>query len=382
MTLHAAASFCLLEQGKCRGLADLIAAEVPTGTSPTFLEVKTTADNSSDVVFQIITALLYAQQLNIPVILNRTSQQLDLSALPTGFSIGLLTSGTTGKPKLVFHAASAITPKHVQQGKQSRWLLCYHPMSFAGLQVVLQALLSGDTLISDANADVQTKAKLALTYEANCLSLTPSLFKAMSLCWGNTKPPLLRITFGGEICGQDVLSLCQHQYPQAEIRHIYALTEAGVIFSVKDGKAGFPANWLEKQFNNWTLLLNDNQLILQQASTFIHTGDRLQLSSDRCYFIGRADNVVNVGGVKVDLEQVEQHVLQLPAVRDARVFAKKSPITGAILAVELLSTDQLASRQALDQLNLSLAAAERLRLVQFVSQITLSETGKKQRIMS
>lgn len=374
-----AADFCLIENGKVWRVPELIhAAQQLKADHAGFLEITPLA--TADLVARMLIALLYAEQHQVPVIFNRTAQPLNLTTLASGFTIGLLTSGTTGQPKLISHPLADIMPKQLQPGKSSRWLLCYHPMSFAGLQVILQALFSGDTLIAASEADITGKAALALTQQITCLSLTPSMLRSMLMCWP-TPPPLQRLTFGGEICDQRTLSLCRQWFPAAEIRHIYALTEAGVIFSVKDGKAGFPAEWLGQTFNGWTLSLQQQQLVLQRNEHALFTGDRLHIADARCYFIGRADNLINVAGHKVDIEQLEQRVLQLPAVQDARVYAKSSALTGAIIGVELISSDQPASRQALDQLNSSLPQAERMRLVQFVPQLTLSATGKKQRKM-
>ena len=64
-----------------------------------------------------------------------------------GFGILLATSGTTGAPKLALHTLDRLVggirpPPTADPGR--RWLLTYHPASFAGLQVVLTALVAGD----------------------------------------------------------------------------------------------------------------------------------------------------------------------------------------------------------------------------------------------
>ena len=54
----------------------------------------------------------------------------------------------------------------------------------------------------------------------------------------------MQITLGGEAVDQDLLDRLHAAFPHARLTHIYASTEMGVCFSVRDGKAGFPADYL------------------------------------------------------------------------------------------------------------------------------------------
>lgn len=371
--------FCLLEQG-----LEFIGKDfAPTSCNDNraLIELNgTIAPSGRPLVSQMITAIIDAQHADIPVIFNRTSQAIDINSLPSGFAIGLLTSGTTGQPKLVFHSLIDLLPKDSKSNMRvtSRWLLCYHPMSFAGLQVILQAIVSKDTLIADVDANLQRKAALAIEHSVNAISATPSMMRAMLMSWHTTFPPLDIISLGGEIADQHTLDAIKTQCPKAQLRHIYATTEAGVIFSVKDGRAGFPRAWLSRVFNGWQLSAA-HTLQLQSLTDHIDTGDRVLLTHDRVLFIGREDSLVNVGGVKVNLETLEQQILAQPEIIDARVYAKANPITGALICVELCANDQNLAKEALKQLSIQFEPAARPRIITFTEQITLSATGKKQR---
>ena len=62
----------------------------------------------------------------------------------------LFTSGTTGKPKQIAHTTKSICASLRLRGhsKQSCWALTYKPSKFAGIQVILQSLLSGNCLVA------------------------------------------------------------------------------------------------------------------------------------------------------------------------------------------------------------------------------------------
>jgi acyl-coenzyme A synthetase/AMP-(fatty) acid ligase len=57
---------------------------------------------------------------------------------------------------------------------------------------------------------------------------------------------------------------------------------------------------------------------------------------DRYYFIGRKEGVINVGGQKVFPEEVEAVINRHPDVRMSRVWPRRSPITGAIVAADIV----------------------------------------------
>ncbi|WP_434940382.1 AMP-binding protein [Shewanella sp. HL-SH8] len=373
--------FLLIEPGlQCCGIDFTPSADCK---SKSFIELNGAADNAtSPLVSKMIQAMVDAQQADIPVIFNRTNQDIDDSNLPTGFAIGLLTSGTTGQPKLVFHRLNKLMPKNANNTEKvaSRWLLCYHPMSFAGLQVILQAIVSKDTLIADVDANLQHKAELAIKHSVNAISATPSMMRALLMSWHTKSPPLAVITLGGEIADQDTLDAIKLQCPRAKVRHIYATTEAGVIFSVKDGLAGFPRTWLKQKFNGWQLTAT-HALQLNRLNESIDTGDCIALTDDRVLFTGREDSLVNVGGVKVNLETLEQKIIALVGITDARVYAKANPITGALICVELCADDQQIAKEALKELAEQLEPGARPRIITFSEQISLSATGKKQRLI-
>jgi acyl-coenzyme A synthetase/AMP-(fatty) acid ligase len=131
-------------------------------------------------------------------------------------------------------------------------------------------------------------------------------------------------------------------------------------------------------------LLGEGAPPLVDADGFVDTGDMIEVRGDRCFFVGRRGGVINVGGAKVHPEEVEAVLNGLAAVRAARVYAKSNPITGAIVAAEIVLRDPASAGRALER-QIILAAHEKLpphmtpARIRFVEDLPMTDAGKLRR---
>jgi len=318
------------------------------------------------------------------------------------------TSGTMGPPKLVVHSLSSLTgaircneilPKRVV------WGTLYDIRRFGGLQVFLRAILSGSSLVlSSPTESIGSYLTRAGSFGVTHISGTPSQWRRV-LMSGSAHliaPEYVRLS--GEIADQAILNHLRSTYPQARIVHAFGSSEAGTVFEVKDGAAGFPASVIGRGANiemkvqsqtlrvrsPWTAsrYLGDDAPVLKDGEGFVDTGDLLDLRDGRYYFIGRRDGRINIGGLKVHPEEVEAVINLHPAVHMSRVRAKKSPITGSIVIADVVLISQPAAEshvvQALqsDLLQFcrkSLPSHKVPVLFRFVSTLAIAESGKMSR---
>jgi acyl-CoA synthetase (AMP-forming)/AMP-acid ligase II len=266
--------------------------------------------------------------------------------------IRLSTSGTTGHFKSVIYRLDrlAATLQRRAAGPSAVWLLTYEPASFAGIQVLLTAAANGATVLAPQRS-VAAMAHAAVDGRATHISGTPSFWRALlSSIPPQTYLPLRVATLGGEACSQDLLDTIRARFPEVTIRHIYASTEAGVGFTVTDGRAGFPRDWLEHGIDGIGLRVADDELQIRTPrgmlgyagrsgetpdGDWFSTGDLVQIDNDRVLFQGRRDSVVNIGGTKVLPEKVEACLASVEGVVDIAVVAHPSPILGHILIAQV-----------------------------------------------
>jgi acyl-coenzyme A synthetase/AMP-(fatty) acid ligase len=317
----------------------------------------------------------------------------------------LLTSGTTGRPKMVLHNLASLSGAidNTLVTRPVVWSTFYDIRRYGGLQIFLRAMLGGGSLVLSSAAEatgafLERAARRRITH----ISGTPSHWRRalMSPSAGAIDPHYVRLS--GEIADQAILDNLGAFYPQAKISHAFASTEAGVAFEVRDGFAGFPDKLLGQRNAAVELKVEDNILKIRSARTatrylgperppmadadgFVATGDVVELRGGRYYFAGRKDGVINVGGLKVYPEEVEGVINRHPEVRMSLVRTRKSPITGALVVADVVLRSEVKPEDgACSQLEreiLGLCREELSRhkipaLIRFVPAVTVGASGK------
>ena len=268
----------------------------------------------------------------------------------------LLTSGTTGLPKLAVHTLASLAGSawHTDPASASLvWSTFYDMRRYGGLHIFLHAALTGTSLV--VSSALETTADFLVRAGAHGvtnISGTPSHWRRalMSPFANRIEPEYIRMS--GEIVDQAILNQVQAQYPQARVAHTFASTEAGVGFNVNDGLMGFPEEILtgnpliEMIVKDGTLrirstrtaarYLGEDSPALKDADGFVDTGDTIELRNGRYYFTGRRDGTINVGGYKVHPEEVEAVINRHPQVAMSLVKAKRNPITGALVIADVV----------------------------------------------
>ena len=307
------------------------------------------------------------------------------------------TSGTSGAPKLVAHNLATLTGGF-RPAPAQRWATFYDIRRYGGLQIFLRAL-SGSESLTLSSPGESVEAYLVRLGEAGArqVSGTPSHWRKvlMSKHARRIDPETVRLS--GEIADDAVLEALGAVFPRARVEHAYASTEAGVAFAVADGRAGFPASLVDADGDVEMKVVDDSLRIrsnrtalgyvgpdappLRDADGFVDTGDIVERRGDRFVFAGRRGGIINVGGAKVHPEEVEAALNGHEAVRASRVFARKNPITGALVAAEVVLREGVSPREGLSAEILAacrtaLPAHKAPSFLRFVTDLPMTDGGK------
>ncbi len=314
------------------------------------------------------------------------------------------TSGTSGTPKLVSHTFETLTRTvrtNRSVGMEMRWGLIYDLSRFAGIQVFLQALCGGAALIIPATGTdlVASLAEFVLG-GCNALSATPSMWRRILMAENADRLDLKTVSLGGEIADQGVLNALRARFPGARITHIYASTEAGVGFSVKDGRSGFPMSYLDHPPAGTGIRVGSDGLLylrplvtgqdyvgskerVADSEGWINTGDLVAVRGDRYEFLGRVNGAINVGGNKVQPQEIESIILGIEGVAFASARAKANAFVGSLVQVDVVplpGVDLLALEREIErECDQKLEDFKRPAMIRFVDDIATGSSGKIQR---
>ena len=127
-----------------------------------------------------------------------------------------------------------------------QWATFYDIRRYGGLQIFLRALSGRGSLMLGAEGE-SLSSLLARFGDARIthISGTPTHWRKVLMSGEGLRIDPEYVRLSGEIADDGVLAALQALYPRARIEHAYASTEAGVVFVVDDGQAGFPATWIE-----------------------------------------------------------------------------------------------------------------------------------------
>jgi len=286
----------------------------------------------------------------------------------------LLTSGTTGAPKMLVHSFASLTApidscptNNKTHGAEIVWGTFYDIRRYGGLQIFFRALLGrGSFVLAGAGEPIGDYLARLGAHGATHVSGTPSHWRRalMSPEARAIAPRYVRLS--GEIADQGILNALRSFYPRARVCHAFASTEAGVGFEVDDGLEGFPASMVgpsgdvQIKVDNGSLrirskrnavrYLGEDPSTLTDDEGFVDTGDIVERRGDRYYFLGRRNGIINVGGLKVYPEEVEATINRHPAVRMSMVRSTRSSITGSLVVADVVLKEESDRRSACDEI--------------------------------
>ena len=332
--------------------------------------------------------------VNVPVYVENstyTSMEEVVSALQRSTSeITIFTSGTSGQPKKVIHTVSTLT-RSVRIGvkyKDQFWAYAYNPTHMAGLQVFFQAFENLNTLINVFNKQRSEVYELISKYQVSPISATPTVYQLL-LPYETSYNSVVRVTLGGEKSNQYLYDNIVKIFPSAKINNVYASTEAGSLFAAKGDSFQIP----EKIRDMFTVV--DDELLIHKSllgrsdsfkfeGDYYHSGDLIEWVDKEqgvFRFKSRKNELINVGGYKVNPGEVENVLLSIEGVKQVLVYGKANSVLGNVLCADI----QLEKSSTLTNVDIKKSLASQLqdfkipRRIKFVEEFELTRTGKLKR---
>jgi acyl-coenzyme A synthetase/AMP-(fatty) acid ligase len=329
--------------------------------------------------------------VEIAPIVCQNMQKVVESVQNSSSEITLYTSGTTGQPKKVVHSLSTLT-RSVRIGEKYQgkvWAYAYNPTHMAGLQVFFQAFENLNTLVNVFNKTRAYVYEQIFEKRITHISATPTFYRLL-LPYEKEYDSVIRVTLGGEKSDQNLYASINMIFPNAKINNVYASTEAGSLFAAMGNCFQIPESIRDKfKVEDDELLIHKSLLGISEdfkfSGEFYDSGDLIEWvdkESGQFRFISRKNELINIGGYKVNPGEAENAILAINGVQNVYVYGKANSILGNVLCADV----QLEPGITITELEIKKILGSQLqdfkvpRRIKFVEEITLTRTGKLKRL--
>jgi long-chain acyl-CoA synthetase len=279
---------------------------------------------------------------------HRVTNPLLLKLLDRGHpGLVIFSSGSTGSPKAILHDLSAILEKFRKPRQRKTTLTFLLFDHIGGIDTMLNTFGSGGCVVTVPERTPELVAKAIEQQRVHTLPTSPTflnLFLMSGLWQTHDLSSLSVIAYGTEPMPESLLKRLHDAFPDVALVQTYGMSELGVLRSRSRDSQSLWIKFTGAEFQTkvvdgllWVkaesaMLGYLNAPDLFDAEGWLNTQDAVETDGEYLRILGRASDLINVGGQKVYPAEVETVLLQLDNVEDVAVFGKAHPMMGQIVA--------------------------------------------------
>ena len=270
----------------------------------------------------------------------------------------LFSSGSTGKPKAMIHNLDTLIDSFKDKKEKSMNMLVFLMFDhIGGLNTVFNALCMGACLIIPKIKDAKTICELIEKYKIMVLPSSPTFLNLILISeeYKNYDLSSLRmITYGTETMPQSLLLKLKEVFPKVKFLQTFGTSETGIsTTSSKSSNSLF----MKLEDINGEYKIVENELWLRSKTQVLgylnasmdsftsdgwfKTGDLVEVDGAYIKIIGRAKEVINVGGQKVLPSEIESIILEMEEISDCMVYGEKNAITGQTVVCDVVLNNKI-----------------------------------------
>lgn len=263
----------------------------------------------------------------------------------------LFSSGTTGEPKAALHDLTLLLEKFKKPGKTFKTIAFLLFDHIGGFNTLIHTVSHGGTIVTVPNRMPGEVCSIIEREKIELLPTTPTFLNMILLNKLYEKydlTSLKMITYGTESMPEHTLKLFSSILPDTIFKQTYGLSELGIMSTKSESSESL---WMKLGGEGYETKIVEDVLQIRAESAMIgylnapspfdeegwfDTKDKVEVQNGYLKILGRTTDLINVGGEKVYPIEIENVLLQIEGVLDARAFAERNPIMGNTVAAEIL----------------------------------------------
>ncbi len=346
--------------------------------------------HEDSIARQLISFLAYSGTRTVPIIATEVSktQQFDCADIPAAACMGVMTSGSTGKSKLLWRSYASWASFFTEQNRvfgvdADTVIFCQGSLAFTGnLNIYMGVLAAGGTLVVTERFRPRHWLQLMDQYQANAIYLIPSKLLLLPKFLHTADTRVRSIISGSQSMGREEAQRLLAIYPNADITLYYGASELNYITYIKaqnmtDDRTliGRPFAGVEVSVKNEEIFINTPYHVEGITLPF-SLKDRGRLDAAGClHFLGRTDDIVSVNGRKVSTVKVREALTAIAGVEEVAVLCQHVD-DADILAAFIGSAQEFSKQELVKLLRGTLADYELPKQFICLKQLPHNESGK------
>ena len=356
------------------------------------------ADFSQPAVFihedtiaqQLLQFVAYSGTATRPIIATELSrnQHFDVGQIPPKACMGVMTSGSTGKSKLLwrdYHSWADFFPEQnrIFGVDEATIIFCQGSLAFTGnLNIYMGVLAAGGTLIVTEKFRPRHWLQLMEQYAVNTIYLIPSKLMLLPKFMSVPNEQLRHIIGGSQTMGRQEADKLLALFPKAEITLYYGASELNYITYIKDKDMTDDRTVIGQPFAGVGISINNEEIFIDTPYHVENITLPFSLK-DRGYvdergwlhFLGRTDDICNVNGRKVSSVKVTTALTDIEGVVEAAVLSRHIADADVLVAF-VASTTSYTKQELVRRLRERLEDYELPKQFIFLEQLPRNESGK------
>lgn len=286
-------------------------------------------------ILKQLVAFLACNAANIiPVIVPSDASRLpEINYIPDNVCMAVMTSGTTGIPKVLYRTYKSWAGFFPVQNEifginKESVLFAHGSLAFTGnLNLYMAQLFAGGTVVAENKFNPKRWAYVINKENVNAIYLIPSKLMLLPSVIKEINKNVKSIISGSQSLGHSDAIKLKEVFPMAEIILYYGASELNYITYVKDRDMTIDKNLIGKPFPGIGVSVNNGNIYVDSPyhaegiKCPYSVSDKGYMDKNGClYFEGRSDDIVLIHGRKISLIHIENELESLEEVHEAAVI--------------------------------------------------------------